>query len=171
MNQEMDWQIEYERLLNHLRDGNRLLAFWMEGVSRQTIDEAIRRGDVMREGVSYLLASPQLLARLQAEEAQVQTSDENLNKPEIEQTTGEASIENDDEPLQDRRLSPRAFAAEWLRELLQEPRWVEDILRLTEENGIAFTTLKRAKKSIGAKSVKIGGYFGGEDTRWLWRLD
>jgi hypothetical protein len=64
----------------------------------------------------------------------------------------------------------RAFAAEWLRELLREPRWVEDILRLAAKNNIAFTTLKRAKKSIGAKSVKIGGYFGGEDTRWFWRL-
>jgi hypothetical protein len=56
-------------------------------------------------------------------------SDENLTKPDIEFVNDETANEDSEEPLQDKKLSPRAFAAEWLRELLQEPRWVEDILR------------------------------------------
>ncbi len=170
MNQDMDSLNEYDRLLDYLRDGNSCLAFWLDGVSQRTIDEAIARGDVVREGQFSIRASPQLLTRLQAEAAQAQMSADTLNRLEDEQVSEDASAEQVCEPGQDKKLSPRAFAIEWLRELLQEPRWVEDILRLAQENCIAFTTLKRAKKSIGAKSVKIGGHFGGEDTRWFWRL-
>jgi hypothetical protein len=80
----------------------------------------------------------------------------------------EAQATENPDPLQP---SPRVFAAQWLRDLLQrEPRWVEDLFRWAQEDGISIATLKRAKKSINAKSVKSGGYFGGEDTRWFWRL-
>lgn len=167
MNQVSD---DYVRLLEHLRTGDICFSFWMNDVSQQTIDLAIWRGDAVRENQFSIRASPQLIARIQAEEVQAHTHDENQTKPDSEPVSEQATNDETNEPVEHRKLSPRAFAAEWLRELLQEPRWVEDILRLAEENDIAFTTLKRAKKIIGAKSVKIGGYFGGEDTRWFWRL-
>ncbi|MBL8203929.1 MAG: hypothetical protein JNM09_06835 [Blastocatellia bacterium] len=162
----------YQRLLDHLRDGN---ACWrivliLDNIPDATLEEAIQRGDAVAEGQFNIRASSQLLARLQAEALQAQMPAETLNKPEVAQASEDASTEQDCEPVQAKKPSPRAFAAQWLRDLLQQPRWVEDIHRWAQEDGISLTTLKRAKKSIGAKSVKIGGYFGGEDTRWFWRL-
>ena len=58
----------------------------------------------------------------------------------------------------------------WLRVLLQELRWAEDVQRLAEKAGISPTTLRRAKKTIGVDSHKMGGPYGG-DLRWQWRLD
>lgn len=89
----------------------------------------------------------------------------------ITKPVNDACTEKGTESNPRKMLSTRAFAVEWLRELLQEPRWVEDILRLAAVNGISVTTLKRAKKSVGARSAKMGGHFGGEDTRWVWRLN
>lgn len=173
---------------------------YADHIPQATIDDALRRGDAVRYGPDAIKASLELLARPQVEEAQRQAPAENLNQPEIEteaegwgwteeaqaQTPAEelhqsdsgegveAAPESGSIPIEKSapvQPSPRVFAAQWLRDLLQEqPRWVEDIFRWAKEDGISIATLKRAKKSINAKSVKIGGYFGGEDTRWFWRL-
>ncbi|MBS1806818.1 MAG: hypothetical protein JST84_01340 [Acidobacteria bacterium] len=162
---------DYLRLLDKLRAGETYWTFqqYADHIPQTTIDEALRCGDAIAEGKYAIKASAQLLARLQAEEAQSQMPAETLNQPESDEVAARGSIpiENSD-PVQP---SPRVFAAQWLRDLLQqEPRWVADIFALAKENGISIATLKRAKKSINAKSTKIGGYFGGEDTRWFWRL-
>lgn len=187
----------YARLLAKLRTGESywFSAQYLDGISDATVDEAIQRGDAVRETQFFIRASPQLLAQLQAEEAQAQAMAENLSTPsntevqrwgcpEDAQSSMPAETLNkpdsnevaesdlipvvNGEPLQP---STRVFAAQWLRDLLQkEPRWVEDLFRWAQEDGISIATLKRAKKSINAKSAKIGGHFGGEDNRWFWRL-
>jgi hypothetical protein len=57
----------------------------------------------------------------------------------------------------------------WLRAVLQEPCWAEDVQALAQEAGISFATLRRAKQTIGVVSIKKGGHFGG-DPRWQWQL-
>lgn len=62
--------------------------------------------------------------------------------------------------------SEQRDAADWLREFLAEgPIGSDEIKRAAEANGIAWATLRRAKKRIGAESAK-SGMAGG----WSWYL-
>lgn len=170
--QNEEWRSpEYLRLVDKLRTGKLYWTFqrYSDHIAQETIDEALKRGDAVADGQYAIKASARLLARIRAEETQEQMTAEKLNQPESREVA-----ERDNMPIEKTdpvQPSPRVFAAQWLRELLQqEPRWVTDIFALAKENGISIATLKRAKKSINAKSLKIGGYFGGEDARWFWRL-
>ena len=61
-------------------------------------------------------------------------------------------------------------ATNWLREMLEGgPRPPKDIRREARGAGISEATLGRAKSRLGVRSVKRGGYFGG-DPSWDWRL-
>lgn len=162
----------YLRLVAKLRTGEpySVTGSSADMVSAATITEAIQRGDAIPDGCGFVLASAQLLARLSAEVAQQATSIEAAPLPVSTIAPMEAMAESTREPLQKKKPAPRVFAASWLRELLQSPQPVEDVLRLADANGIARSTLKRAKRAIGAKSVKHGGYFGGDDIRWYWQL-
>ena len=76
----------------------------MNDVSKQTIEEAITRGDAVRENQFSIRASPQLIARLQAEEAQAQTQDENLIKPDSQSVSEPTANEETNEPVQNKKL-------------------------------------------------------------------
>jgi putative DNA primase/helicase len=70
--------------------------------------------------------------------------------------------------LPDRNASERKEVESWLREVLSAgPVPSKEIETSARNNGIAIRTLKRAKESIGAESIREGF---GKDSTCLWRL-
>ncbi len=64
----------------------------------------------------------------------------------------------------------RIDAEEFLRFVLEEgPRLATDVEREAKEAKISISTLRRAKDSLGVRSRKFGGKFGG-DAKWYWTL-
>lgn len=84
---------------------------------------------------------------------------------------GKRAEDDQQKPVRSKRqIGARAQAERWLRDLLQDPCLAEDVQRLGLEAGIRPATLRRAKLFVGVVSVKSGGFFGGDDLRWKWRL-
>lgn len=123
----------------------------------------VSQGDLLREGETYF-PSQQLLRRIgtRAEPDPLNTSKASLT---AQRSPWEKKADHTCHPVEKKRLRTE----DWLRNLLQEPRLAEEVLRLALEAGIRPATLRRAKKAIGVTSFKSGGYFGG-DTRWRWCL-
>jgi hypothetical protein len=64
----------------------------------------------------------------------------------------------------------RTDAERFLREMLSAgPVAAKEVQDAAKSAGISSKTLQRAKASMGVKSFKMGGNFGGK-TEWMWRL-
>ncbi len=62
----------------------------------------------------------------------------------------------------------RTEAVDWLRMVLSDgPTAAKDVFQRAEADGIATSTLKRAKSQLGVKSCKQGA---GSDVTWYWKL-
>jgi putative DNA primase/helicase len=70
--------------------------------------------------------------------------------------------------MDNRREAPaREEAEEWLRELLEPgPVATDEIRAESKAAGLTWSTVRRAKDAIGARSRKTGF----EDSRWFWAL-
>jgi hypothetical protein len=77
-----------------------------------------------------------------------------------------SSVRNENSEEKDEKLDAMGFLREILRDSEKSAKQVQMEAR---QNGISESTLRRAKATLGVKSEKKGGTFGG-DPQWIWRL-
>jgi putative DNA primase/helicase len=72
-------------------------------------------------------------------------------------------------PSNEEERDARSEAVEFLLSALADgPRASKEIEAEARSAGISESTLRRAKRRLGVRAVKEGGYFGGAKQQWLW---